>query len=40
MKLKTERKYRGINNRLRYDRVIPIELLKRKRYLEVILRKR
>lgn len=40
MNLKTERNYRGINNRLRCDRVIPIELLKRKRYLEVILRKR
>nr|DAU56328.1 MAG TPA: hypothetical protein [Caudoviricetes sp.] len=36
----TDRSCRGIKARLRVEKVIPIDLLRRKRALEVILRKR
>lgn len=40
MSSRTERSYRGIKTILRQSKVIPIELIRRKKLLEVILRKR
>ena len=39
MSSRTERSYRGIKKILRQSKLIPIDLLRRKKYLEVILRK-